>query len=193
MLQEATFPKKQLSVKEDFMSKIRTELISTFDEVLGWFDINDDQLHAMPEQGGWSIAQVLEHISLTNQYLLILIRKGTIKALEKSRDESYRDLLAGYEPDWQKLELIAQPGAFKWHRPEHMEPAGSIDMSVLKKTLQLQVKECQDLLDQLKNGEGILHKTMMTVNSLGKLDVYQYIYFLVQHARRHLVQMEHLV
>jgi hypothetical protein len=179
-------------VKEDFMSRIRTELTSTFDEVLSWFDINDDQLHAIPEQGGWSIAQVLEHISLTNQYLLILIRKGTLKALERSRDESYRDLLAGYEPDWSTLELIGQPGAFTWHRPDHMEPAGDVGMDEVKKTLQLQVKECESLLDQMKEGQGILYKTMMTVNSLGKIDVYHYIYFLVQHARRHLVQMRQL-
>ena len=29
----------------------------------------------------------------------------------------------------------------------------------------------------------------MTVNDLGKIDVYQYIYFLVKHAERHIVQM----
>jgi hypothetical protein len=45
-------------------------------------------------------------------------------------------------------------------------------------------------LDQLKNGEGVLHKTMMSVNKLGKIDVYHFIYFLVQHAKRHIGQME---
>jgi hypothetical protein len=30
----------------------------------------------------------------------------------------------------------------------------------------------------------------MNVNALGKLDVYQYIYFLALHVRRHLQQLE---
>jgi hypothetical protein len=30
----------------------------------------------------------------------------------------------------------------------------------------------------------------MSVNELGKLNVYEYVYFLTQHARRHLTQMQ---
>jgi hypothetical protein len=30
----------------------------------------------------------------------------------------------------------------------------------------------------------------MSVDELGKIDVYHYIYFLAQHAKRHLMQME---
>ncbi|MBO9564484.1 MAG: DinB family protein [Niastella sp.] len=180
-------------MKEDFMSKIRTELTGTFDEVLRWFDVNDDKLYHAPENGGWSVAKILEHISLTNKYLLILIRKGTIKALERSRTQSYRDMLTDYDLDWSKLELIGQPDAFRWHRPDHMEPSGTVSMNDIKRTMQLQVQECLDLLDQMKDGQGVLYKTTMTVNSLGKIDVYHYIYFLVQHAQRHLVQIQKTV
>jgi hypothetical protein len=35
-----------------------------------------------------------------------------------------------------------------------------------------------------------LCKTMMSVNNIGKIDVYHYICFLVQHAKRHITQME---
>ncbi len=179
-------------MKEDFMSRIKTELTTTFDEVYGWFSVPDDRLYYSPQDGGWSIAKILEHITLTNHYLLILIRKGTIKALEKSRAESYRDLLNDYELDWDRLELIGQPGAFKWHRPEHMEPGGTASLETVRADMQRQIKECLDLLDQIKQGEGVLYKTMMTVNGLGKIDVYHYICFLVQHAKRHIVQMQKL-
>jgi len=40
------------------------------------------------------------------------------------------------------------------------------------------------------NGEGSLCKVRMSVNELGKIDLYQWLYFLAQHARRHLDQME---
>ncbi|MFD2875047.1 DinB family protein [Paenibacillus rhizoplanae] len=49
------------------------------------------------------------------------------------------------------------------------------------------------LLKELEDGEGLLYTTTMTVNNLGKLDVYQYIYFLCQHAKRHIVQMQRVM
>lgn len=174
------------------MSKIKTELTSTFGQVYGWFDAGEDRLYHKPKDGGWSIAEVLEHISLTNHYLLILIRKGAIKALAKAGDESYRYLLEGYDIDWDRLELIGQPAAFVWHRPDHMAPSGKAALDEVKVLMQRQERECLDLLDQLRDGQGVLHKTTMSVNNLGKLDVYQYLVFLVQHARRHLVQLERI-
>jgi hypothetical protein len=43
---------------------------------------------------------------------------------------------------------------------------------------------------QLAHGEGLLYQATLLVNELGKLNVYEYIYFLVQHARRYLTQMQ---
>ena len=53
-----------------------------------------------------------------------------------------------------------------------------------------QLNRCLIHLEMLQNGEGLLVKTTMNVNGLGKLDVYQYIYFLALHVRRHLQQLE---
>ena len=35
-----------------------------------------------------------------------------------------------------------------------------------------------------------MHETTMTVNELGKINVYEYVYFLSKHAERHIQQME---
>jgi hypothetical protein len=49
----------------------------------------------------------------------------------------------------------------------------------------------QQLRDQLAQALGyLLYQTTMSVNNLGKLNVYEYVYFLAQHARRHLTQMQ---
>lgn len=58
------------------------------------------------------------------------------------------------------------------------------------KTLEEQINECREILKEIPGGEGILYKTTMTVNNLGKIDAYQYIYFLCQHAKRHIAQMK---
>jgi hypothetical protein len=44
----------------------------------------------------------------------------------------------------------------------------------------------------LQNGEGLLVFTNMSVNNLGKLDIYQYIYFLTKHIERHIRQLQRL-
>ena len=71
-----------------------------------------------------------------------------------------------------------------------MEPTNKILLSDVKILLEQQLQECISLMDQIPNGEGVLYKTMMSVNNLGKIDVYHYIYFLVQHINRHLTQMK---
>jgi len=172
------------------INKIRNEISSVFDEVYTWFDVNDNLLNYEPQNGGWNIRKVLEHISLTNHFLLILIKKGTIKATAKSKNTDYAHLLIDYDLDWNKLKAIGEHQSFYWNRPEHMEPTGTADLAEIKNKLQQQLIEYLGYLDQLKNGEGILYKTTMSVNDLGKIDVYHYLLFLAQHAKRHLMQME---
>jgi hypothetical protein len=88
-----------------------------------------------------------------------------------------------------KLTEIGLHKSFGWIRPEHMEPKGEKSLQEVRQQLKDQLKQCLDFLDTLKNGEGVLFKTTMTVNDLGKIDVYEYIYFLAQHGQRHITQM----
>jgi hypothetical protein len=55
-----------------------------------------------------------------------------------------------------------------------------------------QYRECVSILDRLRGGEGALHKVRMSVNESGRLDVYQWLYFLAQHAARHIDQMREI-
>lgn len=170
--------------------KIKKELLKTFYEVNDWFNVNDELLNYSPSNGGWSIKKILEHISITNQYLLILINKATRKSLENARKVNDDQLIIDYDFDWDKLNTVGRYGSFVWNRPEHMEPTGNVSPEDVKQKLKLQVDECLNCLNQLSNGEGAFYKTMMSVNGIGKIDVYHYIYFLAQHAKRHLVQMQ---
>lgn len=70
-----------------------------------------------------------------------------------------------------------------------MEPTGQKTHVEVRQQLKEQLRLCIDYLDRLRNGEGVLCKTTMTVNNLGKIDVYEYIYFLAQHGQRHITQM----
>lgn len=66
---------------QDVLQKVSRDIETTFDNVNTWFEISIDLLDYTPSNNGWTIRQILEHISLTNHYLLILIRKGAQKAI----------------------------------------------------------------------------------------------------------------
>jgi hypothetical protein len=175
---------------KDVIIRIRTEMIDVFREMDRWFDKDDRLLNYDPSNGGWSVKKILEHVSLTNHFLLVLIRKGTNNALRNAAANNFQELNEEYEFNWVGLISIGNHMSFQWQRPEHMEPSGQISIKDINTRLDSQLMECLSYLDQMPYGEGTLYKTMMSVTNLGKIDVYHYIYFLVQHAKRHITQMK---
>jgi hypothetical protein len=171
------------------ISKINRELISAFALLDSWFDHEERFLH-LKTTDRWSPADILEHVMLTNHYLLILIEKGCDRAKAIANDTDLEEALQNYQFDVQGLEEIGKHKSFAWERPSHMEPTGTRTLGEIRKELRQQLYRCLCTLDSLCRGEGILHHTTMSVNRLGKLDVYQYIYFLALHAKRHITQLE---
>ncbi|UOQ67662.1 DinB family protein [Hymenobacter volaticus] len=189
-LHEVSYPKLDTMTIEPIIADVSNALINTFSAIDVWFD-KDSRLRAYrPSNGGWTIDEILEHIGLTNHYLLILIEKGANKALVNFQHVDLSAELANYNFQYTKLSEIGQHKSFAWIRPEHMEPTGNKPLAEVRNQLKEQTHQCLTTLAKLDNGEGILYKTTMSVNGLGKLDVYEYIYFLAQHARRHVMQME---
>lgn len=171
-----------------FYDAVKHAVSHYFDEVGVWFDETKELRNYKPTNGGWSIDEILEHISLTNHYLLILINKGKEKALKKTEEVNLDDI--DYSNDsLLALEEIGEHKSFPWPRPEHMEPTGKVHLAEVRETLHKQLAQCLDTLEVLKDGKGTLAKTTMSVNDLGKIDVYEYIYFLALHSKRHIEQM----
>jgi hypothetical protein len=175
---------------QNTLSRIRYELYDVRNLLSQWFHESDDVLNYQPEDGGWSVNQVLEHIVLTSHYLLLLIDKASEKSLERARKKTIDVNWETYTLTPPGLEEIGVHRSFLWGHPDHMEPKGEVELVAIKDRMMSQLNQCETHLDLLKNGEGVLCYTMMSVNGIGKLDVYQYIYFLVLHAKRHVTQME---
>lgn len=168
---------------------IREVLTTQFQAADAWFDAPASLRSFRPARGSWTIDEILEHITLTNHFLLILIRKGGQKSLQLLDKYDLETAAQDYVFHREKLEDVGTLGSFVWERPGHMEPRGALQTDV-RMRMQEQLTECLDWLDQLSQGAGILYKTTMTVHDLGKIDVYEYLYFLAMHIRRHLMQME---
>ncbi|MEL6971156.1 MAG: DinB family protein [Bacteroidota bacterium] len=173
-----------------YIKQVEIHLTKTHTEILRWFRVSDELKHYRPKDGGWTILEILEHIALTSHFLLKLINKGTEKALRKSKDLNLAERLLAFDYDLGRIDAIGQHKAFAWIRPEHMEPTGTKTELAIRMQMLDQVKTCQAQLERLANGEGLQHKIMMTVNDLGKLNVYEYVYFLSKHAERHIGQMK---
>lgn len=175
---------------ENIIQTIRNELIQSIARLDEWFDREDALVNHKPCSGGWSVRELLEHVMLTNHFLLILIDKGSAKAIRKAEDIEIYDLPGDYALENAGLTEIGIHKSFAWERPDHMEPTGNTPLSEIRTEIREQLNRCLIHLELLKNGEGVLHKTSMSVNGLGKMDVYQYIYFLSLHIKRHLPQLE---
>lgn len=155
-----------------------------------WLHENSDVLAYKPKSGGWTGLQILEHVMLTSHYLLLIIDKASAKAKQRSMSKPIETDWERYELEPELLREVGIHRSFSWVRPDHMEPTGNVLLDQIESTMMEQFDRCEAHLSQLKNGEGVLCKTTMTVNGIGKMDVYQYIYFLILHAKRHLTQLE---
>ncbi len=165
---------------------VRDALCAILAQVDAWFDQPEDLRRFRPSSGGWSVDQVLEHVTLTNRFLMLTLRKWARIAEHRA---SRGDPIPQGESDLGRLDVIGERGSFGWVRPEHMEPTGAPSSVEVRAILRQQLGECLILLERIGGGIGALCRVTMTVNALGKIDLYQWLYFLAQHARRHLQQL----
>ena len=167
-------------------ARVRETLLPVFSELDAWFDRDESLRQRQPASGRWSVNAILEHVSLTNHYLLLTLRKWAAIADERVvRGNAIPDETS----DLDRLLVIGERGSFGWERPEHMEPTGERTAVEVRAKLREQLAECLTILDRMADGRGALCRVTMTVNDLGKIDLYQWLFFLAQHARRHLSQL----
>lgn len=166
--------------------RVQESLVAVFTELDGWFDRPENLRRWHPTSGRWSVNAVLEHVSLTNHFLLLTLRKWAAIADERvARGDEIPDETS----DLDRLLAIGERGSFGWERPEHMEPSGEPTAVEVRAKLREQLAEGLTILDRLADGRGALCRVTMTVNDLGKIDLYQWLFFLAQHARRHRSQL----
>jgi hypothetical protein len=168
---------------------VREQLSQTYQALDLRFQLPQDLRLFQPAPESWCIDEILEHITLTSHFLMLVIRTNAAKAQKRALSQAIPE----GESDLQRIEVIADPDAFGWIRPEHMEPTRRVSSEQVRKTMKEQYEECLALLDQLSKGEGALCTMRMSVQNLGRLDLYQWLYFLALHAQRHEVEIARIV
>lgn len=173
-----------------FYHVVQITTCELFAEVDAWFDKPEALQEFKPANGGWNVHQNLEHLWFANFFLLTSINKAKRKALKKAEEVSIEDIFYSVE-QLIKLEEIGVHNGFKWRHRANTSPSreGRINLVEVRDTLKEQLAQILDTLDSLQDGQGTLVKTTISVNDIGKLDVYEFIYFLALHSKRHIEQM----
>jgi hypothetical protein len=165
------------------VAALRNALDETFARLDAWFSLPELYLLQRPHYPqAWSAAEHLEHVTLVNHFLLLTIAKGVASALRRARTQP----IPSGESNLSRLTPIADPQAFPWEPPGHMIPTGTEPLAEVRALLSCQRGRCLQLLERIGNGQGMLCSFRMSVYNLGRLDMYQWLYFLCQHGRWHL-------
>ncbi len=170
------------------IKEVREQIATAADRLDAFFELPGPALAYRPADGGWTASEILEHVTLTSHYLLLIIRPHCAKA---ARRAAKQPAPVG-ESDLARLAPVGHPDAFPWIRPEHMEPTGTADPAAVRATMASQFAECVALLDGLPPGAGALVTVRMSVQALGRMDMYQWLVFLALHAQRHAVEIERI-
>jgi len=169
------------------VAELAASLSADFRNLRTWLEVEGALLHFRPRPDAWTVEQILEHVTLTNRFLLLLIEK--LQARARKRAER-GEPLPQVAPRFDHVEALGRH-SFRWLHPEHMTPTGGVSPAELRSRLERQERECLDALRRMPNGEGSLHRIRLSLLETDEhLDLYQYLYFLGVHMRRHRAQME---
>ncbi len=168
---------------------VRETLCAVFAEMDRWFEREAALGPFKPAPDQWSVDEVLEHVTLTNHYLLLTLGKWVRIAEHRA---GRGDPTPPGESDLERVSAVGEADSFEWDRPAHLEPTGQRSPETVRATLHRQLGACLIHLERIDGGVGALCRIRMSVHALGKIDLYQWLYFLAQHARRHLQQLRRL-
>ena len=162
---------------------INNELESTY-SYLGALCRKDDHYlqQRLPYDDSWTILEHVEHTYLTSHFLLLSLEKSVSKCLQRKKKLHFSADVGHLE----EIKEISTPGLFTWNPPQHMIPNKKLPKAEIESKLKEQAVQLENLLHQVSDGSGTLCKVAMTVHKLGKIDVYQWAYFLTQHAKYHI-------
>lgn len=159
----------------------RAELLAAIDA------IPVELREARPSEQSWSAAEVLEHLAR--------VEKGVAKLVALKVGE----LQSTPEPPRETPEMVAITDARfgvlanranRIEAPDRVVPEGEMSAESARAAL---METRGILLDQLHAGDGLAYSTVIHPHPfLGSLDLYEWVYFIGAHERRHAEQVREL-
>lgn len=159
----------------------RSELLAAVDS------IPEELREARPTESSWSAAEVLEHLVRVEKGVakLVALKVGELQA----SPEPPREGAAMVAVRTSRFEVVANR-AQVIDAPERVVPDGEMSADAARAALQ---ETRGILLDQLHAGDGLAYSGVQHPHPfLGTLDLYEWVYFIGSHERRHAEQVREI-
>jgi hypothetical protein len=145
------------------------------------------QLGWRPPEGGWSIAQVMEHLVITDQSYVDALRKLLPKAKSSTSWEWQPSLIGGF-----LIRSQMPDSTTKMKTPARWRPGPEARANVVEEYIKLR----EELIDLMKQADGKdLRRTKLSspAAKLIRINVGDAFMTLVVHTQRHLRQIDRIL
>ncbi|MFP2995088.1 DinB family protein [Spongiivirga sp. MCCC 1A20706] len=166
-------------------TKAVEHLTKTHDHLLKAVEgLSKEQLNYKPSNNVWSVAECVEHITISENSLFNLMQ-----GLLKSKDKAATTKPEKTTPDDEVIAMMVDRSN-KVKTSEPFEPSGRFGS--YEETLTAFKKKRASNIEFIKNTEADLRGRFQQM-PFGTLDAYQLMLFLSAHAERHVLQIEELL
>ena len=150
-------------------------------------NVSEEEAARRPEEGAWSVNEILTHLSLVEPGVAKRISKSVGIAKGEGLERETRDSSVLASLDGAGLDFLRQ----KQVAPEFVEPKAVLP---LPEALAMLARSREGLRHAMAAADGwALEKVVAPHPRLGTIDMYQWLLFLGHHERRHLAQLERTV
>lgn len=157
--------------------------------------LNERVAHLSPEQenfrpasGGWSIAEIVEHLAILESRLLglttVMLSKSEKAGLQRTAENSQFNAVS-------LEEIVERSLKEKYNAPETAQPQGGVSVQDSLERLRQSRESLRALQPRIEATD--LSSARYPHPAFGPLDVYQWLVMIGVHEDRHLRQIEALI
>lgn len=155
-------------------------------------NLSDEQAHAHPAPGSWSVAEIVEHLAVSEPRVAGLLEKLVGKAeAEGSWRDTSGDGEARFPSPVSIAEHVERSRAEKYDAPEAIRPTGNVSVKDSLARLREARASVERLRPRLERVDGTALR--FPHPAFGPLDLYQWLAFIGMHEERHLRQIESIL
>jgi len=148
-------------------------------------NLSDAQADFRPDENQWTIAEIVEHVSIVNDGFLRLMRK-LLKEAESAAKPAKTDLNLGHT----SLDENGQQHPEPFQAPERVRPQGGARIEDSLAKMQASLSSFAEIQSRLEAVD--LSEQMFPHPFLGPLNAYQWLVLLGEHEDRHRGQIDRL-
>ncbi len=156
----------------DHFSRISNELLEIVSST------EEEQLNSKPATGGWSLAQIAEHLLMT--YASVRVLNGNVIPTERAPDEKVAVIKAQFSDNSIKMNAP----------PEVIPTNGSINKTRLLEGLRKRISQLKEVLT---NKDLSVTCTDFQIPGHGAFTRLEWLYFDTFHTQWHILQMKEIL